>query len=129
MAKTRISGTHMVIESSATVEQIKKLERFDKSALSLKDSEGKKDIFKVCTASEASVSNFGVAFATNGYGENAKAVIEIPLPQEASANPKQYVAENYGNVIRNLNKIEENFATAISAVEQEQKAIVEAIEG
>jgi hypothetical protein len=128
MAKVSISGRRMVIESVATIEELKSLERFNQDALILKDSD-KRPIFVVGAGDRPSIGALGVQFAGNGYGTDAKATIEVDLPVAAAENPKQYIAENYGGVIRNLNTVEQNLKSAIETVAKEQEAIVASIEG
>lgn len=128
MAKMRIIGRTLTIESSATVAELQKLSKFNPEALKLRD-ENNDVYFVVATGGISSIGKHGICFAGDSYTSEPKATIEISLSLEAQDNPKQYAAENYGSIFKNLQKVEEGLAEAIESVEADHQAIVAAIEG
>lgn len=128
MAKIIIAGYAVVLQSTRTLEDIKKLEKYAPKSLYLyeEDEDGKKlPIFKVATTNGAgSVSKFGVCFGSVAHDGSGLATITEKLPAGVG-DAKEWVADEYGVAVVQLNKIEETFDAALAEVDA-AKAAVEA---
>lgn len=108
MAKVKVTAENVIIESSASLEELKRIERFTPEALRLSDEDGKV-YFGINTGDQPMISEFGVAFADETIGDAKHAYIAIPVLESvknSNDDIKTFVAENYGKAIKNLNTIE-----------------------
>lgn len=122
MANVKIVDKNLVIEAVNSFEDFKKAERFSPKSLVLLDDD-KKEEFVVKTGIQSALSKFGVSFSRNGFSnDNERATISLELPEEAKNDPMQYVAENYGVVIANLEKVESKVGEALKTIDQEIEA-------
>jgi len=126
MAKITIAGDSVVITSSATLDQIKMLEKYNKKALSLveKNEDGvKEELFRVgSTTGVGSINAYGANFGSTTHDDARFATITMMIPA-GTADAVGYVADKFGAAIIALNKVEAQFEAAIAAV-AEQKAKV-----
>lgn len=130
MAKIKVVGDVVVVESTQTLEDIKTLEKYNPRALSLyeADEDGKKQqVYRVATGCHGSIGKFGATFASASHDERGVATITIPLPAEMD-DVKEYVADTYGFSVIKLNKVEEQFAEALTKVDADKAAVLENIE-
>lgn len=128
-AKINVLGNACVITSSLTLEQIKTLEKYRPTALQLteKDEDGcPVTTFAVSTGAEGKVGRYGITFNEPSRDDAKKATVTVMIPN-GIADAKSYVADKYGAIISNLNKVEEAYATAAAEVEAERQAILGAI--
>ncbi len=110
MAKVKVTAENVIIESSASLEELKRIERFTPEALQLSDEDGKV-YFGINTGNQSMISEFGVTFADETIGDAKHAYIAIPVLESvknSNDDIKTFVAENYGKAIKNLNTIESN---------------------
>lgn len=131
MAKIKVVGDVMVVESTQTLESIKTLEKYNPKALCLYevDDDGKKQVtFRVATTpSKGSINQYGAAFGSTSHDDRGVATITMALP-DGVEDAKEYVAEAVGLAIVKLNKVEEQFAEALAQVESDKAAVLENIE-
>lgn len=131
MAKIKVVGDVMVVESTQTLEDIKTLEKYNPKALFLyeEDEDGKKkQVFRVCsTAGKGSIGQYGASFGSETHDGRGIATITMCLP-DGVEDAKEYVAEAVGLAIVRLNKVEEQFAEALTKVEADKAAVLENIE-
>lgn len=125
MANIKVSGRTATIVSAYTFEDFVKLEKYRPEALVLEDYDGNV-IFKVGTSCVGSVSDFGIGFADETFG-NGKACVTV-LGGDAYATAEEFVLEEVGTAINKLNKVEARIAGALDEVEAEINAIKDAIE-
>lgn len=122
MAKIIIAGDAMVVESSATLEQIKTLEKYRPEALCLYD-ENKNVKFKVgTTTGNGTINGYGASFGSNSKNADPKASITMMMPA-GTVDAQKYAEETIGAAILRLNEVEEQFAGALSEVTGELEAI------
>ncbi len=108
MAKVKVTAENVIIESSASLEELKRIERFTPEALQLSDEDGKV-YFGINTGNQSMISEFGVTFADETIGDAKHAYIAIPVLESvknSNDDIKTFVAESYGKAIKNLNTIE-----------------------
>ena len=131
MAKIKVVGDVMVVESTQTLEDIKILEKYNPKALFLyeEDDDGKKQqVFRVAsTAGKGCINQHGASFGSESHDGRGVATITMCLPGDVE-DAKEYVADAVGVAIVKLNKVEEQFADALTKVEAEKAAVLENIE-
>lgn len=131
MAKIKIAGDAIVIESKFTLEDILALEKYDKKALSLYEKDegtGKiSEDFRVATTEGAgSLSQYGASFDSATRDEHGYACITMLLPPYID-DAKDYVAEELGPAFAKLVKVEEQIPAALAKVEQQKVDTLAAI--
>lgn len=120
MAKILIAGDAMVVESAHTLETLKTLEKYRPKALTLYDEDGKTEMFKVgTTTGKGSINAYGASFGSASKNDAKKAIITMELPAGV-ADAKKYAEDTIGVAIIYLNRVEEQFATALADVEKEK---------
>ena len=113
MARIVIIGSALVVESTATIEEIKTLEKFAPKALQLFESDGKTiDYIVGSTTGKGSINKIGASFGS-ATGEKATITLDIPV---GTKDPVAYAEEVIGVSIIKLNKIEAQFADALAEV-------------
>lgn len=123
MAKIIIAGDAMVIESAYTLEELKTLEKYRPKALSLLDSDGKTEIFKVgTTQGGGSINTYGASFGSHSRNDVKKAVITMEIPYGID-DAVGYAEESIGVSIVHLNAVEGQFADALLEVEVEKATV------
>lgn len=108
MAKLKISGNAIVLTSDLKLDTIKKMEKYNPSALALyeEDKSGDKcEVFKIGSGSVSSVSKYGITFAETNKTGLAVATVLLPetVPNDAK---KQFVKDVFGNTIFLLQDLE-----------------------
>lgn len=112
MSKIIIAGTTMTIESAHTLKNIEKVARYKPSALQLVDKDHN-PYFYLLPGTVGNVQDSGVTFADVAPDDSGAAVITLGLPKISGKTVKQAVAETYGPVIANINKVEAQITNAI----------------
>lgn len=132
MAKIIVAGDAVVIQSGRTLEEIKKLEKYAPKSLYLyeEDEDGKKfPVFKVATTCGAgSASKYGVCFGSAAHDGSGLATITEHLP-EGIGDAKEWIMDEYGVAVVQLNKVEEGFDAALAEVDAAKAAVEANIEG
>ena len=130
MAKITIAGDSYVITSAKTLEDIKALEKYRPKALQLietADDGSKECVFCVgSTNGNGSINAYGASFGSVTHDDRKLATITMPLPRDCG-DAKKWVAEKVGVAILQLNKVEAQFAEALTAVKAEQDKVMENI--
>lgn len=129
MAKITIAGDAMVITSSMTLEEIKKLEKYSPKSLVLKEKEDGKEVevFRVGSTDGCGVINqYGASFGSASHDEKALATITMGIPKDTE-DARSYAAEKVGAALMNLNQIEEGSALALKIVDEKRNLILENI--
>lgn len=124
MAKITIAGDAVVITSECKLEELKLVEKYRPNALVLKGGEdGKEPIFAVGTGRCGTINAFGATFASEAHDGSGLATITM-CADNISGDPKEWVAEQVGTAILNLNKVEETLPAAIEEIAAEKAAIL-----
>ena len=129
MSKFYIAGSCGVIQSTATLEELKLLEKSRPKALSLYedgDNGAKVEMFRVGTTNgEGSVTPFGISFGRESLSGNGQATVTVSLPDNVKAETvADYVVDKYGAALNHLNEVEANLKDALEAVKLEQANIL-----
>lgn len=127
MAKIIVVGDAMVIESAHALETIKTLEKYRPKALTLLDSKGENEIFRVGTTDgEGKINHYGASFGSVSRNGEDRAVITMKIPADVT-DVLAYIEDTVGAAIINLNKVEEQFDEALAGVDADRTAIRESI--
>lgn len=127
MAKLTIAGDALVITSSLPLATIDKIKKYRKDALILKGGEdGKEPIFGICTTDEkhANVNESGISFAK--ATADGKACVTVMLDYNGG-DVTGYVADKFGAIFNNLNKLEETLPAVVEEIERDRAAIIDSI--
>lgn len=127
-AVVKIVGGACVVESSATLEDLKMLKKFRPNSLILFEEKGgkKEPVFAVgVTSGAGSINEYGVSFGSVASADS-KATVTMMIP-EGTTDPKKWAEDRIGVSILNLNKIEDGFEEAIADVAREKAAVAAAI--
>lgn len=124
--KTTIVMNECVISSELTMEELKKIEKFQPEKLEVIDPETKAVKFKVATGDRGSVGTYGITFNCE-TAEGKKAAVKIPVCGETVDEKKAYIAENYGAALAQVKAMENGLKTTFKAIEDELKTIAEGI--
>lgn len=123
-----VTGSALVITSSATPEQLKTMKKYRPQALKLFDGEGsaKKEVFMVSIGPGTGfISKDGAVFSER-TNKNGKATITMDIPEDV-ADVKEWAADMLGVSILNLRKTEKQFAAMLADVQKEKEAVAAAI--
>lgn len=126
MAKIKVAGKAVVIESEVLLSTWKLLKKYAPKKLELLD-EDKQVVFSVLVGKSGNgeVADFGIQFAPDAPNGFASVTLTPDIPEDVSV--EDFVADEYGKVIMLLNKIEETVTDAVEEVAAERAKIFEAI--
>lgn len=126
MAKVKITGNAVVITSALLVTDIKKVAKFTKSGLTLKDDKGN-DVFSIALGRDSSISKFGITYA----GENSEGYAQatLLLDEDIAANDrKESLLDEYAIEFANLNTLETFLRESIADINHTIAAVDDTIE-
>ena len=130
MAKIKVAGDVMIVESAVTLEDIKTLKKVNPDALSLfeKDEDGKKKrVFTIDVAKgEGSVSRIGMCFGAESKDGKKLAIISMPIPAEVE-DAKEFAYEKVGAVMGKLEAVEAQVKPALDAAKEAKKKFAEKV--
>lgn len=127
MAKVIIAGNAVVINSSVKLEDLKKVEKYRPSALTLYGGEdGKEPVFRVTVGTgTGSINKNGACFSGATHDEAKLATITMVVGN--TENIKEFVADEFGGALINLSKIEEKLPGIIADIASERNAVMNSI--
>ena len=123
MAKIVVKDQAVVIESTLTNSQLTRAEKYfpEVLVLSRKDEEENKTVpyFAIGTtnASEGSVAKSGIEFVVGEKEDNAQ--VTITIGKMSKGKKTEYVKDNFGPILRNLQLIEKAYAEVASKFDKE----------
>ena len=121
MANITIKRNVAFVESSMTLEQVKKLAKYRPESLKLKDEKGNPTFIVGTTIGCGSIKPFGVSFGVQ-TDETKPAGVTFDIPVGV-ADPKEYVMEVVGTAILNLEKVEAGVAAVNREIDAELASI------
>ena len=125
-ASALLTGGALVIASSATLDQLRLLEKYRPEAMKLYDESGKNLLFHVGTCEGYGfLGAYGAAFGQFEDNEG-HATITLQIPEDVTEK-ESWVMDTYGHALLKLNQIEQSYALRIAEARAEQEAIVELI--
>lgn len=127
MAKLRVLGDTIQIESDLTEVDFKKVQNYAPEALKLKDEQGN-EVFGI-SLGDAHWSKYGIAFCnTNADGKLFMTTNNPVTQHDDPAAEKKAIKELFATVLFNLESIEKYFGqikTELDAIEQEAERNIE----
>lgn len=129
MAKIIIAGDAVIVKSALKFEDLNTVKRYRPEALVLMGGEDNKDpVFAIDTVNgKGSISKYGASFGSESHDEEKLATITMVVPTQFDGDIKDYVTDNIGAAIINLNKLEENLPTVIQEIANEKAKVIESI--
>lgn len=123
----QIVGNAVVFTSKLKLDAIKKLEKYNRKALSLFEMDGEEKVenFRLASGNAHNVSKYGITFGEANADGFATATIVVPT---GIADKKQYVLDTYGETISNLKDLEVAIEQELLDVEAKHNEILNDIE-
>ena len=127
MAKIVITGSAIVLKSDLTLDTLKKLKKYDPSALKVQDDK-ERLVFKADIAAEGngSVCEKAVFFAPVTHDAEKKATVTLQIPDSVT-NAAEYAADLLGAAFTALEGLEDTMAAASVEVDAKKAAMLEKI--
>lgn len=128
MAKIKIAGNTIVVESAYSLADIKKVERYDPTALTLADQKGGVK-FKVGTSAPGcgSVGTYGVTFGDESKTGSGRAIVNVEVPADVE-NVVEYAVDKIGQAVAGLNEVESNVSASLGRIDADIETIRSNIE-
>lgn len=123
MAKIKVVGNAVVLESTMKLADIKKVEKYRPAALTLKDEDGK-PIFRVATGDNPAANDVSVVFNGNTHDEAKNATCTWIVKADIGEGFKADLADLYGAALLKLNQFEEKFPGIIDDIDKERDAVL-----
>ena len=126
MAKITVAGDALVLSSKVRLEDYKLIAKYKPSALVLTDEDGD-PLFRVSCGTGGDVSEYGVVFpGATREGGYACVTMVFRIPEETDI--KDFIADNMGAAIINLEKIENSVPEVLRQIEAERAAVFNKID-
>lgn len=123
MAKIVIAGQAVVVTSALALEDIKKVKKYRPDALILKGGEdGKEPIFALGVGNDG-INKFGASFCQETREDEKKATLTMTTTYDGD-KIEDFVADELGAAIINLNKLEEKLPDVIAEIDAEKATIM-----
>jgi len=128
MANVKVTGNAVVIKSTAKVEDIKLLQKLRPDALILKDEEGDPVFGIGLTPGAGKVTDAGISFSENAMDGDGFATYTAVMLADEGEDIKELVADEFGNTLTQLAKLEAGLPAVIEEAKAEHAALLESIE-
>ena len=119
MAKIKIAGNTIVVESAYSLADIKKVERYDPTALTLADQKGAPGC--------GSVGTYGVTFGDESKTGSGRAIVNVEVPADVE-NVVEYAVDKIGQAVAGLNEVESNVSASLGRIDADIETIRSNIE-
>lgn len=130
MAKIMIAGNAVVAKSALKLEDIALIQKYRPNELTLKGGEdGKEPIFTlgVAPANCGNIGNYGASFDSETRDDEKLACTTMVITGTPTGDIADWVAEQFGGAMTNLNKLEARLPAVIAEIHEEQAAVKESI--
>ena len=126
MARITIAGDAVVVTSTLKLEEYKTIEKYRPKALTLMGGEdGKEPVFHVSTSGSGDINQYGASFVSATHDENGYATITLTgVCKGAHGDIKEWVADNLGAAIINLNKLEAQLPAVLDEINREKADVM-----
>lgn len=126
MAKIYLAGDAVVITSALSLESLRTVKKYRPETLHLYGGkENEVLIFSVLVDRGSAVCANAIAFNTATRDDEKLATLTTMLPESAkNTDVKEYLADEYGAVITNLNKIEAAIPAILEEIAAEKAAVM-----
>lgn len=129
MSKVTILGNAVVVSSSMKFDDLLTIKKYRPDALTLmggKDNEEPVFCVDVGDGMCGEINNFGAYFCNTTNDSEKKACITMCFA-DAGENIKEFVADQIGSAIMNLNKLEQLLPNVLEEIKAEKAAIMQNI--
>lgn len=128
MAKIVIAGDAVVVTSAIKLEDLRDIKKHRPSALVLKGGEdGKEPVFAIdVTTGSGNITKYGASFGTATRDDAKLASITLVAPG-VEGDIKEFVADELGTALINLNKLEETLPDVIQSIRDEKAQVMDSI--
>lgn len=123
--KTTIVLDKVVLTSAFTMEELKKVEKFNPEELRIVDKDGE-PVFVLGVGDKGEVSKYGVTY--NKVANDGKAAVELLIKGETPEEKKTYVAEELGRIIASIKVVEDGIETCLAVIAAQIEDIKETVE-
>lgn len=125
MAKIVIAGEAVVITSAMKLEDLETIKKYRPKALTLMGGEdGKEPVFAIdVTSGNGNITKFGAAFNSASHDDAKLATITMTACG-ATGDIKEWVADQLGCAIINLNKLEATLPDVLKSIAAEKTAVL-----
>lgn len=129
MAKIKVLGTALVMESSMKIEDVKKVAKYAPETLKILDEDGDVEFMvKVASPGTAgSINDFVVAFADTTTSAEGKAQVTLAINVWDGTDLKEMIADEFGTALVKLQEIESKFPAIVAKVQADREAVLENI--
>lgn len=132
MARIKVIGDTIVATSTLKLEDIKRVEKYDRQVLTVMGGE-KKDtpVFVVgTTTGKGGMNKYGVSFSGATHDDNKFAFVSMALPAGISGAEavKEYIADEFSVALAHLGTIEEAVPAALEQINTARDAVKAGIE-
>lgn len=127
MANIKILGNAAVLTSTLKAEDINKLARFKPEALKIINKETKNEIFAISFGYRPNVTPYGVSFTDKTEDGYAQTTIALPPGFVDDKDKIEFVKNQYGYILLNLNKLEAQAQETLNVTAAEFASMEEAI--
>lgn len=127
--KVKVLGSAVVFESTIKFDDIKKVEKYRPSALTITDDDGN-PVFAVCTAPTpcGRINKYGIEFGAASPGDGKYATVTLINPKPDGEGVKETVADMFGSAIIQMNKLELSLPSVLADIDAEREKIMGDIE-
>lgn len=125
MAKIMIAGNAAVVKSALKLEDIALIQKYRPNELTLKGGEdGKEPIFTLGIAPEGcgNVGTYGASFDSETRDDEKLACTTMVI-SGVTGDISDWVVEQFGGAMTNLNKLEARLPAVIAEIHEEQDAV------
>ena len=121
MADVKIAGNTIILTSTVTLEQLRRIEKHRPEVLEIRNAK-EEIIFRVGTGSNA-LNNHGASFNAATLDDRELAYITLPIPSGV-ADARKYFAETFGQPHLHLKSIEQKLPDVLADVESKINEIM-----
>lgn len=127
MAKIKVAGNAVVVESLLALEEIKMVEKYRPTACFIVDDETKDPVFAIGTTyGGGSINEYGAEFGS--ASQAGKACITMIMSVDEDTDLKEFIADKIGAGIVQLEKIERTIPAVVAEIKAEREKIMGNIE-
>lgn len=128
MAKIIVAGDAVVITSAMKLEDLRTIAKYRPEALVLKEKEDMEPIFAIGVAEgHGHINKYGAVFGAETRDEDKLATITVVANVPRDADIKEFITDELGFALINLNKLEETLPDVLTKIKEEKKSIMDSI--
>lgn len=130
MAKVKVVGEAVVVVSAMKLEDLKTIAKYRPEALTLKGGEDNKEpIFRVYVGgdSEGGLNAYGAQFGSETHDDEKLATITMGLGDIDERSVEDYIADELGSAIMNLNALEATLPEVLESIKADKATVLESI--